>query len=95
MRRVALLLAAVVFGVFLLSTACIALESDHDCEGDDCPVCAVLLRCVEVLKTAGTGEEPCQWVPHIFAWRGTAELCAYVGSVVLATLVAQKVRLDN
>ena len=95
MKSVARFMLVAFFGAFLLSVACLALESDHDCEGDDCPICAVLLRCGEVLKTAGTGVEPCQWAPRLFALHGAEEFCAYVGDVSLTTLVTQKVRLDN
>ena len=45
-----ILLAAVLFSAFFL-----ALEADHDCAGDDCPICACILLCEKTLRVVGGG----------------------------------------
>ncbi len=39
-RRAVALTAAVVCAVFLLSAFAVVFQSEHDCAGDGCPVCA-------------------------------------------------------
>ena len=51
-------LAAVVFAAVVLIAAAasvfvIAHEADHECIGDNCPVCAVITLCQNTLKTLG------------------------------------------
>lgn len=52
------ILIAVAFAAFVLfavmaSALVIAHEADHDCAGDDCPVCAAIAICQNTLKTLG------------------------------------------
>ena len=42
----ALVIVAVVTSLFIVSH-----EADHDCIGEDCPVCAVIAACQSTLKT--------------------------------------------
>ncbi|MCR5502783.1 MAG: hypothetical protein K6F53_07225 [Lachnospiraceae bacterium] len=84
-----LLLLVVVFSAFY-----IASETHHDCEGDDCPICACIQQCENTL-----GQIAC----------GTALLTALLLPIVLAlfpafrfarvfpqeTLVSIKVRLND
>lgn len=44
-----LFLAVFIFG-FLSSVAFIALEANHECSDDDCPVCLQLCVCMNTLK---------------------------------------------
>ncbi len=51
--------AAVILAVFfavsiVLSLTFITLEADHDCIGEDCPVCAVIAACENTIRTAGS-----------------------------------------
>ncbi|MBQ6431170.1 MAG: hypothetical protein IJJ99_04775 [Oscillospiraceae bacterium] len=49
-RFVAGILAVLV--LFAVATLFVlALEADHDCIGEDCPVCAVISSCQKALKT--------------------------------------------
>ncbi len=41
--------------ICILSSVCfIAAEAEHDCIGEDCPVCASLLQCEELVQKLGT-----------------------------------------
>lgn len=51
-------LAAIVAALFLCafvtcSALFISMELDHNCEGEDCPVCSVLLQCENSLRQMG------------------------------------------
>jgi len=62
-----LLSAAFLLAVTLFSSAFVALESDHDCEGSDCPVCLELQECLgnfQLLGSAGGGAScACEHAP--------------------------------
>jgi len=52
-RAGALLLCIGLVLVLSVSTAFIAHEADHDCTGEDCPVCLVLAINLRLLRAAG------------------------------------------
>jgi hypothetical protein len=39
--------------VLLVSTAFIIHEADHDCDGEDCPICRMIAVNLRLLRTAG------------------------------------------
>ena len=47
------LLAAAVLFVMLSSVLFIAIEADHDCVGDGCPICAQIVVCENSLQSVG------------------------------------------
>lgn len=52
-RALTLVLAIVLIGCMLCAVSAIAFEGDHDCCGDDCPVCALINLCENVIKALG------------------------------------------
>lgn len=52
-RLTALIFAALVFFALTASLFVIALETDHDCTGDNCPVCAAINVFRNTLKALG------------------------------------------
>ncbi len=52
-RFAAIALAVLVLFVLMTSLFVIAHEADHDCTGENCPVCAVIAFCRNTLKTLG------------------------------------------
>ena len=84
------------FLLLLTFIACfyIASEADHDCDGENCPICACIENCVAVLQRVGTA------VPVFTSY----VLCAFV-AVILSnqdnsyifrlTPVSRKVRLND
>ncbi len=72
----------------------IAAEADHDCSGDDCPICACIQQCGKTLRGIGTGTaaRSCFIVTVLFVL-----LAAGVSSsaVLQDTLVSRKIRLNN
>ncbi|MBR1730824.1 MAG: hypothetical protein IJ725_00095 [Ruminococcus sp.] len=49
-RIIALLLAAAVLFVMLFSLFVIAAEAQHNCHGDDCPICELVALCENLVK---------------------------------------------
>ena len=52
-RVVAVILSALVLFALMTSLFVIMHEADHDCIGENCPVCAVIAVCQNTLKTLG------------------------------------------
>ena len=76
------------------SAAFIAMETEHDCEGEACHVCECIELCEAILQRVGTA------LPIV-----TASLVLFVVSIFLGlpevgvfclrTPVSQKIRLNN
>ncbi|MCR4600496.1 MAG: hypothetical protein K5767_01975 [Clostridia bacterium] len=54
-RRTALAVCIGIVAIVLLSMAFVAVESDHQCTGPDCPVCASLQAVAEGMNQLGLG----------------------------------------
>ncbi len=92
-------IAALLMGVFmvlalLIATFYIAQESGHTCEGEDCPVCACLKMCKEVVHKLGFAVLPV--IVSAIALAGTfTGVCLLCFEYVLQTPVTMKVRMNN
>lgn len=53
-RLAAVILSALVLFALVTSLFVIIHEADHDCIGENCPVCAVIAVCQNTLKTLGS-----------------------------------------
>lgn len=47
-----------VVAVLLFSSIYVAMEADHDCCGEDCPVCAVIMLCEVAVRSIGSAVLP-------------------------------------
>ena len=95
-RIFAFLTAFLVAAVLLLSGLFIVTHAEHECTGEDCPVCAELQECAATIRliteAAGTG------AIVIFAYIITQKLLSsYQTGLYLCpvSLVSLKIRLDN
>jgi hypothetical protein len=93
-RFVVGIIAAMMLIVVLFSSFYIAIESGHDCTGEDCPICSCIQQCENTLRSIGSGLSfyhltfsPVLMILTLFVLA--------VPSVQLNTLVSQKVRLNN
>lgn len=93
-KKIAILLAATAASVLILSVAYIAAEANHDCAGDDCPVCVCIEQCLNNLRTLGTASEA-QAESFIVEKFPAPPIFAYACPSVTITLTNRKVRLDN
>ncbi len=80
--------------IVLFSAFYIAAETDHDCTGEDCPVCACIQHCESTLRSIGNGISVSSSViiPFLFILLAAALFAAAVPS---DTLISRKVRLNN
>ena len=80
--------------IVLFSSLFIAIESCHDCEGEDCHVCECIRQCENILhetgKTAANTGMVILPVPMILL-----SVFAAVCVVIQGTPVSRKVRLNN
>ncbi len=93
-RILSLVLAVSVAFVMLFSVFYIAVNSDHDCAGENCQVCCQISACKNILKTLS--ECACIaafTVAAVYVLIRLIELSA--SSVATDTLVTLKVKLTN
>lgn len=83
------LVCGVVFSVFFVSN-----EYDHDCSGDECPICQIITVCENFVKNISGG--------LILAVAALAAVLVVAGAcvkdsadIIADTLITQKVRLNN
>ena len=80
--------------VVLFSAFYIVAETDHDCTGDDCPICACIQQCENILNQIGDGA-----AAQISVVAPVVFLLLFVlfsaRSITQETLVSKKVRLNN
>lgn len=93
-RMAAGIVAFLMLFIILFSAALIAAEADHDCTGEDCPICACIAQC----------EDPLNQIGDVLAVQ-TAVILPVFFMLILACLLAdnftqetpysRKVRLNN
>ena len=54
-NKVATILAVLLIVFFVVSIFFIAHESDHECIGEDCPICEQIVICEKTIEEFGTG----------------------------------------
>ena len=93
-KSLALVLCAVLLFSMLFSSIFISAEFHHDCTGEDCPICQMIALCENFVDQLGTG-----LIFLVAAFFFTiVNLYLSLNMVyapVSATLVRQKVRLNN
>lgn len=93
-RIAALLLAVTVLLVMLYSALFIAAEADHDCVGENCPICYQINVCQNALKNLSLAV-----CAAVFAAALPYTLCRVIPScaevVRTFTLVSLKVKLSD
>lgn len=85
-------LIATVF-VMLFSIIYITEHIDHDCTGEDCPICAVMVQSQTNLKTIGTVVIACAYVFLFVRIIMDGQIVSYAR--VFDSPVSQKVRMNN
>lgn len=93
-RIVSLVVAVAVFFVMLYSALYIAAEANHDCVGENCPICYQISVCQNALKNLSLAVSAAA-----FAAAFTYTLCRSISSCAVVipsyTLVSLKVKLTD
>lgn len=94
MRIVAGVMSLALTFLVLFSSFFIAKEADHDCTGEDCPVCVCLQLCEKTLHQIGAGAAVCIAViiPVLFLF---TRIRLFPLVLFQGTLVSEKIRLNN
>ena len=88
------LLAAVLAVVMLFSAVYIAIETDHDCSGEDCAICHQIGVCENLLKSLGLASAAAA-VTAAFTYTMCKAILPCAETTDTLTLVALKVKLSN
>ena len=90
------ILGFLMLALILFSSFYIAAESDHDCCGEDCPVCSCIQICEDNLRLFENGVEAktemSAVLPVLLLLLAFAPL---VSTLPQETLVSRKVRMNN
>lgn len=93
-RIVSLVVAVAVIFVMLYSALYIAAETDHDCVGENCPICYQINACQNTLKNLSLAV-----CAAVFAAAFTYTLCRSISACADVTpsytLVSLKVKLTD
>ena len=90
---IALLTTVFIFGT-LFSVLYIAIESHHDCIGEDCPVCQCIIVCENILKKLSTALFVMS-VSAAFVFASKISIIKNLKLIPIQTLVSLKVKLSN
>ena len=94
-RFSALVLAAIALLVLVTSSAFLVHHADHDCAGEDCPICEQMALCAQnLMKTAAAPEAEAAVSANAFALC-LALLCALMAVPATHNPVLLKVKLSN
>lgn len=93
-RIISLVVAVAVFFVMLYSALYIAAEANHDCVGENCPICYQISVCENTLKNLSLAV-----CAAVFSAAFTYTLCRSISSCAAVipsyTLVSLKVKLTD
>ncbi len=80
--------------VVLFSAFYIAAEAEHECSGEDCPICVCIHQCEQTLHriSCGIQESVVAFVPVILL---LLAVFTVMYAAVQETLVSEKVRLND
>lgn len=79
--------------VLLFSELYISHHIDHDCTGEDCPICAEISQCINNLKTIGATVIVCTFVfLSVRIIRNEQNTCSVC---ISDSLISRKVRMNN
>lgn len=93
-RGWAIFTAVAVLFVMLFSVFYIAMEANHHCIGDECPVCQQIVMCENAVNNLSLALVFVAVVTAIFLLKRHIEL-AFISVCKYATLVTLKVKLTN
>ena len=93
-KKTALTICIVLVFITFASLFYIVKEENHDCTGEDCPICVCLHQAEQVLKNLGAGKSEAQITGMIQLFVSFVLSVCYV-MFCATSLVSQKVRLND
>ena len=93
-RRIPLIVCVLCIFVMFASLFYIVKEETHHCTGEDCPICACIRQAEQTLRNWGTAASVSMGVDLVMI-SSVSSAAARSLYVLIATLVSQKVRLND
>ncbi len=93
-RIVALIMAVIFFSLMLLFSFYIAKEINHDCVGDNCPICQEISICENILRNI-SNDIAINGFVFIYTYISYKIILLYNPIFSKITLVSLKVKLSN
>lgn len=93
-RATACVMGIMMLVFVLFSVLFITREAGHDCTGEDCPVCAVMMECENTLHQIGSAALP-SIVPALSVFFLFFSACLFALVDAFGTPVSKKIRLNN
>ncbi len=90
-KAICLVLLTMVFTLF--TYIYVATELEHDCVGEDCPICEMVLQCQQTLQQLGVGVIPLV-TGMAFFFQEMRSTISELREKRSSTLVSAKVRMD-
>ena len=92
-KRIGLAVAVALMAVVLFSALFRLFEADHDCAGDDCPICACLHQCDDLLRLFGAALPPLAAAAAVYFIPYRSRRDAFF--LICPTPVSKKTRLNR
>ncbi|WP_138269559.1 hypothetical protein [Anaerofustis stercorihominis] len=93
-KIIAYIITFMIISFLLFSSLFIIKNVNHDCVGDDCPICNFIHDIEHVLKNLDSGKAV--WSFYLFKILFYFNLITFISySVLKRTLILEKVRLNN
>ena len=86
--------AAFVLATIAFSSLFVSVEADHDCHGQDCPICQEMQTCVANFQLVGSATPPCDG-PAVASRSSFVEAAPCVRRAPATTLQSLDVRFDE
>lgn len=93
-RTAAILLTILIIFSLFFSAFFIAAETEHDCTGDNCPICHEIQVCLQTLNTIGTALGVTVTVFAVIRFL-VIRIAAVFRRFVSRTLVSLKVKMSD
>lgn len=94
MKILAPCIVILMLSVMVFSVMFIVSETDHDCTGEDCPVCALIQQCEQTVRSIGGGASAAA-VSLLFSAFIIAAFPIPFITILCYTPVSLKIRLNN
>ncbi len=94
LSAISLFLGAMLIFCMLFSSFFIAVEHDHHCLDENCPICEMVAICESIIDNVGSGLFI--YAVTLFTALCICSICLFtVCNLKAPTLVSQKIRLNN
>ncbi len=93
-KTIAILSGIILLGTIIFSAFFIAAEAEHQCEGEECPICECIKKCENIIHSVGGGIEV-QGIVFMYILVVTFGFIPFASDNTRETLVTEKVRLND